>query len=139
MDETISEILKTLKITIEQLASFVNTTPEHIKEFQTRCCHAPMDPVARKLYALERVSDLLSIFLSADDIDESELLDVLQNAKITIDVENHEEEEGQKFYKSSLLELINVDPMNNYWLVLTEAAIGVHMNKKEEINKAEMN
>jgi len=72
MDETISEILKTLKITIEQLASFVNTTPEHIKEFQTRCCHAPMDPVARRLYALERVSDLLSIFLSADDIDESE-------------------------------------------------------------------
>jgi hypothetical protein len=98
-----------------------------------------MDPVARKLYALERVSDLLSIFLSADDIDESELLDVLQNAKITIDVENHEEEEGQKFYKSSLLELINVDPMNNYWLVLTEAAIGVHMNNKEQINKAEMN
>jgi hypothetical protein len=139
MEETIAEILKVLGITVEKLASFVNTTPEYIANLRTRCCHANMDPVARRLYALERVADLLSIFMAGDDIQEPDLLGVLQNAKITIDVENHQEEEGQKFYQCSLLELINIDPLNNYWFPLTEVAVGVYLNKKDKMSKAEMN
>lgn len=139
MEETIAEILKDLKITKEQLASFLQTTVENITQLEGRCCHAPMDPVARKLYALERVVDLLSVFVSGEDLQESEMLDVLQKSRICLDMENHEEEENQKYYTVSLLELINLDPLNSYWFPLTECAVNSFIGSKPDFKKEEMN
>lgn len=139
MKESISEILKNLKITKETLAAFLQTTLEVIDNLESRCCHAPLDPIARKLYALERVSDLFNIFTSLEEIEEDIVLSILQTSKIAVDFENHEEEEGEKYYELTLLELINLDPINNYWRPLTELAIGNYMKGQEDISKEELN
>lgn len=138
MQETISEILKNLNITKEELALLVNTSVEVIDNLEKRCCHAPLDPIARRLYALERVADLFQIFLEGEDISSEDMLTILKTSKVKIDIENHEEEETEKYYSLTLIELINLDPINNYWFPLTELAItnyvGEKQVKKEELN-----
>ena len=65
-----------------------------------------------------------------------DILPLLKNSKIVLEF-SHDDVEN-RFDKASLLDIINIDPTNNYWLPLIDTAIANYFEnnepKQEEMN-----
>lgn len=136
MKETVAEILKNLNIDKDTLAVFLKTSKEEIESLEEACCHSNLDPLPRKLYALEHVSNLLAVFVDGEDLTDSDILPVLQQSKITLEL-SHDDREN-KYDRVTLLDLVNIDPVNHYWLPLIELAVSNYENYQEDA-KEELN